>query len=203
MSETISIREAARRLGVSDTAVHKAKRDGRVSFVADANGKPRALWPEIRDQWQRNSSTLHRTHVGPTGKSPRRAAYGGNGPAASPLPTREEALAGDAGEDVPAAAAGPASGASGPSLAQSRAVREAYSARLAKLEYEKAIGKVVEADAVKTQAFKVARSVRDALLNIPDRVASELAAEADPARVHARLSGEIREVLQALAGAAP
>jgi hypothetical protein len=85
-----------------------------------------------------------------------------------------------------------------PSLMQSKAVREAYLAQMAKLEYEKAIGKVVDADAVKVEAFKTARQVRDGLMNIPDRVAAELAHETNPAQIHARLQREIRDVLQSL-----
>ena len=45
----------------------------------------------------------------------------------------------------------------------------------------------------------LARTVRDGLLNLPDRVAHELAHETDPSAVHLRLSSEIRAVLTALA----
>jgi hypothetical protein len=41
----------------------------------------------------------------------------------------------------------------------------------------------------------VARIVRDSMLNIPDRVAAELAAETDPFKVQQRLSAEIRLAL--------
>ena len=37
------------------------------------------------------------------------------------------------------------------------------------------------------------------MLNIPDRIAADLAAETDAFKVHARLTKEIREVLTALA----
>lgn len=188
MDERISIRETARRLGVSDTAVHKAIRAGRVVVERDAKGRPVLAWPRAQRDWSNNSDAMKRTHVGPQGSSPRRQEYGGNAPAPAAVPTREEMLGG--GADVPS---------HGPSLAQSRAVREAFQARLSKLEYERAVGKVVDADRVKADAFKVARQVRDSLLNIPDRVAAELAAETNAARVHARLSAELRQVLAGLA----
>lgn len=194
MSELIGIREAARRLGVSDTAVHKAIKTGRAKIAGrhPTNGRPLVAWPDIEQDWHRNSDPTRRTHVGPQGDSPRRASYAGNEPPPAPMPTVSQVAA----EPQPSTPMGAA-----PSLAQSRAVREAYQARLAKLEYEKAIGKVIDADTVKVQAFKVARQVRDGLLNIPDRVAAELAAETNPAKVHARLYRELRDVLATLAAA--
>ena len=189
MSELIAIREAARRLGVSETAVHKAIRSGRVS-LAESHPKKLLAWPNVQQQWGANSDPAKRHRVGPQGSSPRRASYGGNVPPAAPLPTAAEAMS----------AAPPPAGATSaaPSLAASRAVREAYQARLAKLEYEKAIGKLIDADEVKVSAFKLARQVRDAVMAVPDRIASEIAAEADAGRVHALISRELRVALQSL-----
>jgi hypothetical protein len=84
---------------------------------------------------------------------------------------------------------------SGPTYAQSRAVRELYLARLAKIEFEERASKLVSRDEVTVAAFTTARTVRDNLLNIPDRVAAMLAAEDDPTRVHEILSEEIRKAL--------
>jgi hypothetical protein len=89
---------------------------------------------------------------------------------------------------------------SGPTYAQSRAVRELYLARLAKIEFEERAAKLVSRDEVTVAAFTKARTVRDSLLNIPDRVASMLAAESDPARVHHILADEIRKALSELSG---
>ena len=82
-----------------------------------------------------------------------------------------------------------------PRSRQSRAVRETYLARLAKIEFEERSGKLLSRDEVTVTAFTVARTVRDNLLNIPDRVAAMLAAETDPGRVHQILSEEIRKAL--------
>jgi phage terminase Nu1 subunit (DNA packaging protein) len=60
-------------------------------------------------------------------------------------------------------------------------------------------GKLYDRSAAKREAFECARTVRDSMLNIPDRVAAQLAAETDPARVFAILEGEIRKALVALA----
>ena len=85
-----------------------------------------------------------------------------------------------------------------PNYADSRAVREAFVARLAKLDYEERQGKLVEADKVRLQAFELARKVRDALLAIPDRVASTCAHETSEHEVHKLISDEIVQVLQRL-----
>jgi transcriptional regulator with XRE-family HTH domain len=60
-------------------------------------------------------------------------------------------------------------------------------------------GRLVDAETARRDAFDCARAVRDAVLNIPDRVAAELAAETDPDRVHARLDDELRKALEAAA----
>jgi hypothetical protein len=85
--------------------------------------------------------------------------------------------------------------AHGPTYAQSRAVRELYLARLAKIEFEERAAKLVSRDEVTVAAFTKARTVRDNLLNISDRLAATLAAESDPSCVHQILTDEIRKAL--------
>ena len=63
-----------------------------------------------------------------------------------------------------------------PELTQARAVREMYNARLAQLEYEEKSGALCRVDEVKLSTFRTARLLRDALLNIPTRVVSEICA---------------------------
>ena len=82
--------------------------------------------------------------------------------------------------------------------AEARAQHERFKARLAQLELEQREGKLVEAEAVKRESFRAARQVRDALLNLPDRVAGELAAENNQFKVHQRLVAEIRRALEEL-----
>jgi len=193
MSELIGIREAARRLGVSDTAVHKAIKAGRVHIAGrtEKSERPLVAWPQVQTDWLGNSDSSKRSHVGSRG-SPVRA----NDPEPQvQLPTSSRP---DEAQEQSSAPASDMPRSGGPSYAQSRAVREAYQARLAKLDYEQRSGKLVEVDKVKASAFRTARTVRDGLLNLPDRVAHELAHETDPARVHLRLSKEIRTVLEAL-----
>jgi len=84
---------------------------------------------------------------------------------------------------------------------RARAIRENYLARLAKIEFEEKTAKLISRDEVQVAAFTKARTVRDNLLNIPDRLAATLAAESDADKAHQILTGEIRKALDELAGA--
>jgi len=84
---------------------------------------------------------------------------------------------------------------------KARAVREHYQARLAKLEYEEKVGQLVSKDEVQVAAFNKFRQYRDAMLNIPDRLAAMLAAETDAAKCYEILSSEIRKALNEFADA--
>ncbi len=81
-----------------------------------------------------------------------------------------------------------------------RTAREHYLARLAKLDYEEKIGKLVDAEKVKRDAFDIARRVRDHLLNIPDRISAELVGITDQPTMHSVLTREITTALQELCG---
>lgn len=87
-----------------------------------------------------------------------------------------------------------------PSLAQNRNIREFYSARIAKLEYEQRLGKLVPKDELRLKLAKLHLAVRDNLRTIPDRIAPVLAAETDQAKIHAMLLKEIGRALEGLQG---
>ena len=93
----------------------------------------------------------------------------------------------------------PSDGTGVPSYSQSRAVKEAYQARIARLQYEEMTGQLVSLNEVKIEAFKRARMARDQILTVPDRVASILAAEEDPDTVQEILDVELRKALEVLA----
>ena len=57
----------------------------------------------------------------------------------------------------------------------------------------------MDIEQVRIEAFKVHRRVRDAVLNIPDRCAPQLAVMSDPAEVHSYLLTEITAALRQLA----
>lgn len=88
-----------------------------------------------------------------------------------------------------------------PTFNESKAKSEHFRAELARLELETKEEQLVEASRVEREAFTVARSVRDALNTIPDRVSNQLAAETDPVIIHKNLTEEIRKALERLTNA--
>ena len=85
-----------------------------------------------------------------------------------------------------------------PPYAQSRAIREAYEARLSKLDFEVKSGKLISADEVRVVAFNAARMARDKMLGLPDRVSSILAGINDGNEINRLLSAEIRLMCEEL-----
>ena len=88
-----------------------------------------------------------------------------------------------------------------PSFAQSRAIREAYAARLTRLEYDQRSAKLVDKNELKMRLAKLHMALRDSLRTIPDRVAPIVAAETDQAKIHAMLLKEIGQALESLSNA--
>ena len=83
-------------------------------------------------------------------------------------------------------------------LLKSRIKSEVERAKLLEIKARVEAGKYVAVDDVKAAAFNRARVIRDALLNIPERLAAMLAAEDDEQRVHQILVTEIRAALEEL-----
>ncbi|MCC7203119.1 MAG: hypothetical protein IT393_10730 [Nitrospirae bacterium] len=79
---------------------------------------------------------------------------------------------------------------------KARTEREQIRAKRERLEYEKAIGQLVDAEEVRLSAFNRGRILRDAIFNLPDRLAPLLAAESDVKKVNAILHKELRAALE-------
>ncbi|MBU2744284.1 hypothetical protein, partial [Acidithiobacillus caldus] len=92
--------------------------------------------------------------------------------------------------------------AAAPDYQTSRAIREAYAARLAKLEFEERTGKLINADEVKVKYFNLARLLRDRIQQIPRKVAPQIVAavvaQPDQRVVEDLLMEAIREALEEL-----
>lgn len=85
-----------------------------------------------------------------------------------------------------------------PVFAKIQARKEFYKAELARLEFEQVSGKLVEKEKVEAEAFRLARLVRDSVLNVPARIAGIIAAETDQRKVHDLLEKELRQALEPL-----
>ena len=81
-----------------------------------------------------------------------------------------------------------------------KTLREAADAQMARLKLAEMQGSLIRIDAVKATLATVFATTRDALLQIPARMAPLLAADADPASVHNMLHAEIHQALHHLAG---
>ena len=169
----ISIRAYARHRGVTDTAVHKAIRAGRITPEADGT-----IDADRADrEWARNSDV---PKTGTRAKAAKVAApeggtgVGGDGPAALP--------------------------AGGASLLQARTVNEVVKAQTNKVRLARLKGELVDRPQAIAHVFKLARSERDAWLNWPARISAQMAAKlnVDPHTMHVALEAAVREHLQEL-----
>jgi hypothetical protein len=167
----LSLRAYAKHRGVSLAAVQKAIRSGRIATTADGS----------IDSERADADWSAKTRPGQKRRSPAPTLVAPVVPFVEP-PRSDP------------------SGAGGLDYFRARAIRESYLARLAKIEFEEKTAKLISRDEVQVAAFTKARTVRDSLLNIPDRVAATLAAETDADNVHQMLTVEIRKALDELAG---
>ena len=169
----ISIRAYARHRGVTDTAVHKAIRAGRITPEADGT-----IDADRADrEWARNSDvpkTGTRAKAAKVAVPEGGTGVGGDGPAA--LPT------------------------GGASLLQARTVNEVVKAQTNKVRLARLKGELVDRPQAIAHVFKLARSERDAWLNWPARISAQMAAKLniDPHTMHVALEAAVREHLQEL-----
>ena len=173
----LSIRAYARHRGVSDTAVHKAIRAGRITTEPDGT-----IDPDRADrEWARNS------------EEPRN---GTRKPAVKVAVPQAE----DAGPGPP-----PANAGGGTSLLQARTVNEVVKAQTNKVRLARLKGELVDRPQAIAHVFKLARTERDAWLNWPARISAQLAARlgADPHAMHVALENAVREHLQELGDLRP
>lgn len=82
-----------------------------------------------------------------------------------------------------------------------KTLREAAEAQIARLKLEEMRGDLIRVDAVKSTLSVVFATTRDAMLQIPARLAPLLAADSDPASVQSMLHAEIHQALHDLSGA--
>lgn len=87
----------------------------------------------------------------------------------------------------------------GETFSNARVRKERAAADLLELERAELTGRLVDGQEVRRAAFALARQAQENMMAIPDRLASILAAEDDPARTHDLLTLEISRVCNSLA----
>ena len=189
--EPLSLRAYARHRGVSLRAVQKAIQAGRIE--KSPAGK---IDVQIADtQWDTRTAPrplIAKQSGPPQNPQKQKAAPADDQGRHSPEPNRTTNGVADSRMDL---TRGDLPGASGADYSRARAVRENYLARMSKLDFEERSGKLISRDEIQVAAFNKFRTFRDGMLNLPDRLAAVLAAEADSAKVHEILATEIRKAL--------
>lgn len=172
----LSIRAYARHRGVSDAAVRKAIKTGRITLEPDGTVDP----AKADAQWNRNTDTAqHR---------------------AKPRPVPNEAIQAvreTVGE--PAAPGGLGTGIStgGTTFLQARTANEILKAQSNKVRLARLKGELVDRSQAIAHVFKLARAERDAWLNWPARISAPMAARlgVDAHALHIALETAVREHL--------
>lgn len=88
-----------------------------------------------------------------------------------------------------------------PSITESRAKTEYYRAALSELEYRIRSERYVCIDDIKRQQSLFARTLRDRILGVPDRISNVLSAESDAQAIHVLLTDELSIALEEVANA--
>ena len=189
-----SLRELARHIGVSETAIRKRIRAG---GIARCLGKTKQGKPVIVDmklaveEWNASSKT-----------GVMASAWGSHVQAVetvrqAPPPAISHAPSGandDTEPEIEAEIVGQPS-----SLTEAQRLATIQRERKLRLENDVFEGRLVHVDKVAKEAFEAARTIRENMLNLPARISGELAAETDAAKVYIRLDAALREALNVTA----
>jgi len=178
---TTSNRELARQIGVSETAVRRAEKSGRIRREADGSwdlGRVQAAWSGNTDRAQQRRQ--HRA-VKPV-------------PEAAVGAVRETLR--EHGEPVVAGAM---------TFMQARTANEVLKAQERRVRLQRMKGELIHRAKATAQVFRLARDERDAWVNWPARVTAMMAAELglEQHQLHTVLERHVREHLAELADVRP
>jgi hypothetical protein len=173
-----SNRELARQLGVSETAIRKAAKTGRIKKESDGAWdltKVRAAWGSNTDQAQQRSKM-------------------------KPVP---EAAVGAVRDTLKEQGETVATGTM--TYMQARTANEVLKAQERRLKLQQIKGEMVDRAKAVAHVFRLARDERDAWINWPARAAVVIAAElqVDSQQLHTVLERQVREHLAELAEIKP
>lgn len=174
MPELITPAAYSRRRGVSKEAVSKAIEVGRITTLPGTNGR-KMIDPEVADiQWARNTDQLQSARANaPKGERGQHA----NGGAAG----------GDGGE------------AGGSAYWDARTLREESEAAIAAMKRRQMEGDLVERRRVEEASMRIGRTLRDAVLAVPTKLAPELSHLTDSWEIEQRIAAALRQVLDDVA----
>lgn len=181
MGEKLTVKQYADYRNVSRQHIYKLISNGQLTRAVDTIGGKTRIDKGLADRELRE--TLDRVY----NPRPRKKAGGGGTHRSKkrPTPPEMEQTAKKAGtQDM--------------TLADAQKLQAQYKAALLKLDYEQKSEQLVEVAKVKLEAFEMARTVRDSILNIPDRISAELASCTDVHEINQKLTVTLTEALEEL-----
>jgi hypothetical protein len=186
---TTSNRELARRIGVSETAVRRAEKAGRIGREADGS------WDlaKVKIAWAGNTDPSQQR---PAGRVPPRHQHQKMKPVLEAAVGAVRETLRESGEPVSAGSM---------TFVQARTANEVLKAQERRVRLQRIKGELVDGARAVAQVFKLAREERDGWVNWPARVAAMMAAEleVDTHKLHTALERHVREHLAELAEIRP
>lgn len=174
-SDLVSASTIAHALGVTDAAVSKAKRIGRISTFENSRGKQLFHLDTTKREWFANrnpskvtTATNGQKAVGLTDFEARLSAKKNFGDDGAPLPDSEVF---DFGKE--------------------RAAREHFAAEMAKIKTDKMKGMLVDKLKASQKVYELASSVKDRLLSLHLKVASAVMAPLESSLIDAGLASDV------------
>ena len=174
----VSLRAYARHRGVSDTAVRKAIKAGRITPEPDGTIDV----TKVDAQWDRNTDQAQQRKSAATKAVPKAA-----------LDAVTETLQESGGST------------GGTTYMQARAANEVLKAQTNRIKLQQLKKELVDRSKALAHVFKLARAERDAWLSWPARISAQMAAEleVDSHKMHVTLESYVRQHLSELADVQP
>lgn len=173
MTEGLGLREFGRLLGVSGEAIRKAIKTGRipasavgekslssgrkVPYIADVEAARVAFAGNTNPAFKQDGARIS------AGKKAANAAARGGATAEHVQRRPDPPRGADRGDD------GNDDGETIPSINQSRAITEAFKAKITRLEYEEQSGKLVDAEEFRSKFTSMVSMARTRLLGVPSK----------------------------------
>jgi hypothetical protein len=191
-ARTTSNRELARELRVSETAVRRAEKAGRIEREVDGS------WDltKVRAAWGRNTDPSQQRRAPSPGQPQAKLTRTGMKPVPEAAVGAVRDTLRESGEPV---------SAGGMTFMQARTANEVLKAQERRVRLQRMKGELVDRAKAVAQVFKLARDERDAWVNWPARVAAMMAAEleVDTHKLHTVLERHVRDHLAELAEVRP
>jgi hypothetical protein len=189
---TSSNRELGRHLGVSETAVRRAERAGRIKREPGGGwdlAKVKAAWASNTDQAQQRPARGGRSAAKPRALKP--VPEAALGAVRDTLREHGEPIVAGPGQVM--------------TFMQARTANEVLKAQERRVRLQRMKGELVDRAKAVAQVFRLAREERDAWINWPARVAAMMAAEleVDTHKLHTVLERHVRDHLADLAEVRP